>query len=84
MPSARFPIPKGTLDRSILQVLSLEGAHGYAIAQRLQQVSRDTVTANQGSLHRALRRLEQKKWLKDWGSVDGGGPADFRGGHIEA
>jgi PadR family transcriptional regulator, regulatory protein PadR len=67
MASARFPIPQGTLDMLILQVLSLEAAHGYAIAQRLQQISRDSVHINQGSLYPALHRLEQKRWLtSEW------------------
>jgi hypothetical protein len=43
MSSARFPIPQGTLDMLVLHVLSLEAAHGYAIAQRVQQISRETV-----------------------------------------
>src|SRR5687768_5567301 len=53
MPSSRFPIPQGTLDMLILQILSLEPAHGYGIAQRLQQVSREAVQVNQGSLYPA-------------------------------
>ena len=60
MPSPRFPIPQGTLDMLILQVLSLEPAHGYGIAQRLEQISRSVVQVNQGSLYPALHRLEQK------------------------
>jgi len=48
----------------ILQVIALEPVHGYAIAQRLQQISRDAVHVNQGSLYPALHRLEQKGWLK--------------------
>jgi transcriptional regulator len=72
-PGARFPIPQGTLDMLILQTLSLEAAHGYAIAQRLRQVSRDTVKINQGSLYPALHRLEQKRWLKAaWRTSDSG------------
>ena len=43
MPSSRFPIPQGTLDMLILQILSLEAAHGYGIAQRLEQISRSVV-----------------------------------------
>src|SRR2546428_2607402 len=67
MSSSRFPIPQGTLDMLILQILSLEPAHGYGIAQRLQQVSREAVQVNQGSLYPALHRLEQKGWLKaEW------------------
>ena len=73
MPSARFPIPQGTLDMLILQTLSLEAAHGYAIAQRVQQVSRDAVQVNQGSLYPALHRLEQKGWLAaEWRPSDTG------------
>ena len=48
MPSPRFPIPQGTLDMLILQILSLEPAHGYGIAQRLEQISRSVVQVNQG------------------------------------
>src|SRR3954470_11314531 len=67
MPSSRFPIPQGTLDMLILQILSLEPAHGYGIAQRLEQISKSVVQVNQGSLYPALHRLEQKGWLKgEW------------------
>ena|SRR5690242_19935978 len=76
--SARFPIPQGTLDMLILQTVSLEPAHGYAIAQRLQQVSRDAVRVNQGSLYPALHRLEQRGWLKAvWRQSDTGRDAKF-------
>lgn len=86
MTSARFPIPQGTLDMLILQILSLESAHGYAIARRLQQMSRDVVQVNQGSLYPALHRLEQKRWLKsEWRQSDTGREAKFyeltRAGH---
>jgi transcriptional regulator len=65
--SSRFPIPQGTLDMLVLQILTLAPAHGYGIAQRLQQVSRDVIQVNQGSLYPALHRLEQKGWLKsEW------------------
>ena len=67
MPPARFPIPQGTLDMLILQLVSLEPAHGYSIALRLEQISRAVVQVNQGSLYPALHRLEQKKWLRaEW------------------
>ena len=73
MASSRFPIPQGTLDLLILRTLSLEPAHGYAIARRLQQVSHDTLRVNQGSLYPALHRLEQKGWLKsEWRQSDTG------------
>src|SRR5262245_47165772 len=78
MGSSRFPIPQGTLDMLILKILSLEPLHGYAIAQRLQQVSRDAVRVNQGSLYPALHRLEQKKWLKaEWRQSETGREAKF-------
>jgi PadR family transcriptional regulator, regulatory protein PadR len=60
MPSPRFPTPQGTLDMLIRQTLSLESAHGYGIAQRLEQISRSVVQVNQGSLYPALHPLEQK------------------------
>ena len=73
MPPTRFPIPQGTLDMLILQMLSLEPAHGYAIAQRLEQISRAVVQVNQGSLYPALHRLEQKGWLKaEWKASETG------------
>ena len=78
MPSSRFPIPQGTLDMLILQILSLEPAHGYAIAQRLRQVSRSVVQVNQGSLYPALHRLEQKGWLQSgWKQSETGREAKF-------
>jgi len=86
MASSRFPIPQGTLDMLILRILSLEPAHGYAIARRLQQVSREVVHVNQGSLYPALHRLEQRRWLKsEWRQSETGREAKFyaltRAGH---
>jgi PadR family transcriptional regulator PadR len=78
MPSARFPIPQGTLDMLILQILSLEPTHGYGIAQRLEQISKSVVQVNQGSLYPALHRLEQKGWLKaHWKESETGREAKF-------
>jgi PadR family transcriptional regulator, regulatory protein PadR len=77
-PSSRFPIPQGTLDMLLLQILSLEPAHGYGIAQRLEQISRSVVQVNQGSLYPALHRLEQKGWLKaEWRESETGREAKF-------
>jgi transcriptional regulator len=86
MPSSRFPIPQGTLDMLILRILALEPAHGYGIARRLQEVSRDALQINQGSLYPALHRLEQKRWLKaEWRKSETGREAKFysltRAGH---
>jgi PadR family transcriptional regulator PadR len=78
MPSPRFPIPQGTLDMLILQIVSLEPAHGYGIAQRLEQISRSVVQVNQGSLYPALHRLEQKKWVRgEWKESETGREAKF-------
>jgi PadR family transcriptional regulator PadR len=78
MASSRFPIPQGTLDLLILQTLSPAPAHGYAIARRLLQVSREIVQVNQGSLYPALHRLEQKGWLKaEWRRSETGREAKF-------
>jgi PadR family transcriptional regulator len=78
MSTPRFPIPQGTLDMLILQILSLEAAHGYGIAQRLEQVSLQVVQVNQGSLYPALHRLEQKGWLQaEWKQSETGREAKF-------
>src|ERR1700749_310785 len=80
MPSPRFPIPQGTLDMLVLQILSLESAHGYGIAQRLEQISQSVVQVNQGSLYPALHRLEQKGWLHaEWKQSETGREAKFYG-----
>jgi transcriptional regulator len=62
----------------VLQILSLEPAHGYGIAQRLEQRSRDAVRINQGSLYPALHRLEQRGWLRSqWRRSETGREARF-------
>jgi transcriptional regulator len=71
-------MPQGTLDMLILQILALESAHGYGIAQRLEQISRSVVQVNQGSLYPALHRLEHKKWLRaEWKQSETGREAKF-------
>src|SRR5437588_73527 len=78
MPSTRFPIPQGTLDMLILQILSLEPAHGYGIARRLEQISQSVLQVNQGSLYPALHRLQQKGWLRAaWKQSETGREAKF-------
>lgn len=78
MSSSKFPIPQGTLDMLILQIVSLEPLHGYGVAQRLDQISRSVVQVNQGSLYPALHRLEQKAWLKaEWKESETGREAKF-------
>ena len=59
---------QGTLDLLILRTLTLEPMHGWGIAQRIQQVSKDVLQVGQGSLYPALHRLEYKGWIKaEWG-----------------
>src|SRR5919201_5946755 len=71
-------LPQGTLDLLILKVVALGPIHGYAIAQRLQQVSRDVVQVPQGSLYPALHRLENRGLLAaDWKGTDTGRDAKF-------
>ncbi len=76
--SARSDLPQGTLDLLILKIVALGPVHGYAIAQRLQQVSRDVVQVPQGSLYPALHRLENRGLLaSDWAASETGREAKF-------
>lgn len=71
-------LPQGTLDLLILKVIALGPLHGYAIAQRLQQVSRDVVQVPQGSLYPALHRLENRGLLAaGWKTTETGREAKF-------
>lgn len=75
---SKTDLPQGTLDLLILKVVALGPIHGYAIAQRLQQVSRDVVQVPQGSLYPALHRLENRGLLNaDWQATDTGREAKF-------
>jgi PadR family transcriptional regulator PadR len=69
MPAAhRIELPQGTLDLLILQTLVLEPQHGWAISERIQQISSDVLRIQQGSLYPALHRLERRGWIKArWG-----------------
>ena len=74
----RADLPQGTLDLLILQIVAAGPIHGYAIAQRLQQVSRDVVQVPQGSLYPALHRLENRGLLNaDWKLSDTGRDSKF-------
>src|SRR5438093_10505299 len=69
---------QGTLDLLILKVLSLEPKHGWAIAKRIQQVSKEELQVQQGSLYPALHRLEQQGWVKaEWRTSETGREAKF-------
>jgi PadR family transcriptional regulator PadR len=76
--TAKFDMPQGTLDLLILKVVALGPVHGYAIAQQLQQVSREVVQVPQGSLYPALHRLEYRGLLAaDWKETETGREAKF-------
>jgi PadR family transcriptional regulator PadR len=64
MADKRIELPQGTLDLLILKILSLEPQHGWAISERLQQISTGVVQVQQGSLYPALHRLERRGWIK--------------------
>ncbi len=71
MTNERIDLPQGTLDLLILRTLALGPQHGWAISERLQQISRDVVRIQQGSLYPALHRLERCGWIKaKWGTSE--------------
>jgi PadR family transcriptional regulator PadR len=64
----RIELPQGTLDLLILKALALEPLHGWAVSERLQQISSDALQVGQGSLYPALHRLERQGWIRaEWG-----------------
>jgi PadR family transcriptional regulator len=74
----RPEFPKGALDMLILKIVALGPIHGYAISQRIQQISRDVFQLTQGSLYPALHRLEDRGWLTaDWKNTDSGREAKY-------
>ena len=76
--NSRFDLPQGTLDLLILRVVALGPVHGYAIAQRIQQISKEALQVQQGSLYPALHRLENKRFLAAaWGPTETGREAKF-------
>lgn len=79
MPDNKSDVLQGTLDLMILKTLESMGPlHGYGIARRIEQVSSDTLSLNQGTIYPALLRLEQRKWIKaEWGTSDTGRRAKF-------
>jgi len=78
MPEPKSDLPQGTLDLLILKVVALGPLHGYAIAQRMQAMSRNVVQVQQGSLYPALHRLENRGLLAaEWKLSDTGREAKF-------
>lgn len=75
---AKSEFLKGTLDMLILKVVALGPIHGYAISQRIQQISKDVFQVQQGSLYPALHRLEDRGWLDaEWKATETGRDAKF-------
>jgi PadR family transcriptional regulator, regulatory protein PadR len=71
MKDQRIDLPQGTLDLLILRTLALGPQHGWAISERVQQVSSDVLMIQQGSLYPALHRLERRGWIKaKWGTSE--------------
>ena len=74
----RLDLPQGTLDLLILKALSLAPMHGWAISDRLRQVSRAMLQVPQGSIYPALHRLERRGWIAaEWGSSDNNRKAKY-------
>jgi len=77
-PSGDAELLQGTLDMLILRVAALRPIHGYAILQRIQQLSKNALQIRQGSLYPALYRLEERGWLtSDWQATENGHNAKF-------
>jgi PadR family transcriptional regulator, regulatory protein PadR len=71
MSDSKLDLPQGTLDLLILRTLALGAQHGWAISERLKQISRDALRIQQGSLYPALHRLERRGWIKaEWRTTD--------------
>src|ERR1039457_1228522 len=76
--SSRLDLLQGTLDLLILRALQTEAMHGWAISERIQQISQDVLRVNQGSLYPALHRLEHQGWISaEWGISELGRRARF-------
>jgi transcriptional regulator len=74
----RLDLPQGTLDLLILKAVAREPQHGWAISERIQQVSRDALQIPQGSLYPALHRLERRGWIEaHWDVSDNNRKAKF-------
>lgn len=71
MTDKRIDLPQGTLDLLILRTIALEPQHGWAISERIHQISSEVLLIQQGSLYPALHRLERRGWIKaKWGASE--------------
>jgi PadR family transcriptional regulator PadR len=78
MSDHRIDLPQGTLDLLILRTLALEPQHGWAISERIHQISSKVLFVQQGSLYPALHRLERRGWIKSrWGASENNRRAKF-------
>ena len=79
MPESKSDVLQGTLDLMVLKTIESMGSlHGYGIARRIEQVSANTLSVNQGTIYPALLRLEQRAWVKaEWGTSETGRRARF-------
>ncbi len=78
MVGTRLELPQGTLDLLILKALLLEPLHGWAVSERLQQITADVLRVGQGSLYPALHRLERRGWIKArWAITDNNRKAKY-------
>ena len=78
MADERIDLPQGTLDLLILKTLALEPQHGWAISERIEQISSSVLQVQQGSLYPALHRLERRGWIKaHWGVSENNRRAKF-------
>jgi PadR family transcriptional regulator PadR len=78
MPIESSDLLQGTLDMLILKIVALGPVHGYAISQRIRQISNEVLNVQQGSLYPALHRLEARGWLEaTWGESDNSRQAKF-------
>ncbi len=78
MAETKSDLLQGTLDMLILKTLSLAPMHGWGISQRIQQISKDVLQVNQGSLYPSLHRLERRAWItSEWGTSENNRRAKF-------
>ncbi len=78
MAQSQTDVLRGTLDLLVLKTLALEPMHGWGISQRIEQLSRGILDANQGSLYLAFQRLEQKGWIDaEWRTSENNRRAKF-------
>jgi len=78
MDTPKSDLLQGTLDLLVLKIVALGPIHGYGIAQRIRQISKEVLQVQQGSLYPALHRLEKRRWLSArWGEAETGREAKF-------